>query len=483
MARDERLLGTEGFRTRLSRRRAMGLGLGAGAAALTATTMPRANWLAGAQDSAAADVAGEFDWKRESGTTIKVLLNEHPYSDALKANLQTFQDLTGITVQSDTFPETNYFDKLTVDLQSGQATYDAFMLGAYMVWQYGPPGWLEDMMPWVQNPAATNPEYDWEDIYPQLRQADQWALEVGKPLGTGGQYALPWGFETNTVMYNSEVFDKLGLKPAETMDELVTLAATLKEKAAGAGYPDMYGIAARGARQWATIHPGFMTQYSREGGKDFELTDGQLKPVMNSDVAVAFTAKWAKMLQESGPPNWTNYFWYEVGTDLGAGKAAMIYDADILGYFQNQPGGSSIAGKVAWHPGPKGPDGSLLTNQWIWSLGMNAKSQRKSAAWLLLQWATGKDFLRKSALEANMVDPVRKSIVEDAAFIDKMQGNQNYLDTFNAVIGQTNILFTPQPAFFDATTLWAGALQEIYGGADAKKTLDDLVQEIEAAAE
>jgi multiple sugar transport system substrate-binding protein len=245
----------------------------------------------------------------------------------------------------------------------------------------------------------------------------------------------------------------------------------------------MYGIATRGARQWATIHPGFMTQYSREGGKDFELQDGKLVPVMNSDVAVAFTDKFAKMMRDSGPANWTNYSWYEVGTDLGAGKAAMIYDADILAYFQNQPGGSANAGKFAWHTGPKGPDGSLLTNQWIWSLGMNAKSQQKSPTWLFLQWATGKDHLTYAAIEGNMVNPVRASVVENPEFQDKMNSNLNYLDTFNAIIEDTKILFTPQPQFFDATTLWAGALQEIYGGADAKETLDALVEEIMEATE
>ena len=259
----------------------------------------------------------------------------HPYTDALKGELEKFTELTGITVQYDEFPESNYFEKLTVDLQSGQPSYDVFMLGAYFVWQYGPPGYLEDFLPWIENESATNPDYDWEDIYPNLRSSDQWSLKVGDPLGTGGQYALPWGFETNTVMYNTEIFDKLGVKPAETFDELVELARTIKEKAPAAGFPDTYGIGARGARQWATIHPGFMTQYSREGGKDFELQGDTLVPVMNSDVAVAFTDKWAAMLRDAGPPNWTNYYWYDVGTDLGAGKAAMIYDADILGYFNN----------------------------------------------------------------------------------------------------------------------------------------------------
>ncbi len=481
MAHDGRPRLVDALGHRLTRRRAARLGLGVGAAALLGGMLPPASAPVGAQDTGAADVTGPFDWKRNSGTTIKALLNEHPYTTALENDLKAFSDLTGITVQYDKFPESNYFEKLTVDLQSGQPTYDVFMLGAYFVWQYGPPGYLEDFNPWIQNASATSPDYDWEDVYPNLRAADQWSLEVGDPLGTGGQYALPWGFETNTVMYNSEVFEKVGVKPAETFDELIELARTLTEKAPGAGFPDTYGIGARGSRQWATIHPGFMTQYSREGGKDFELQGDELVPVMNSDVAVAFTDKWAKMLKESGPPNWTNYYWYDVGTDLGAGKAAMIYDADILGYFNNT--GTAVEGKVAWHPGPKGPDGSLLTNQWIWSLGMSAKSQNKNAAWLFLQWATGKEHLRKAAIEGEMIDPVRKSIVDDPAFVDKMAKQINFLETFSTVIDQTKILFTPQPAFFEATTLWAEALQDIYGGAQAKETLDALVEEIQATVE
>jgi multiple sugar transport system substrate-binding protein len=477
MVRDERSLGMDALSARLSRRRAMQLGLGAGATAFGASLLPAASPRVGAQDTGAADVTGAFDWKRHKGTTIKALLNEHPYTTALEKDLKTFTDLTGITVQYDKFPESNYFEKLTVDLQSGQPSYDVFMLGAYFVWQYGPPGYLEDFNPWIKNAAATNADYNWEDIYPNLRQADQWSLKVGDPLGTGGQYALPWGFETNTVMYNTEVFKKLGLKPAETFDELIQLAQTLTEKAPGAGYPDMYGLGARGSRQWATIHPGFMTMYSRMGGKDFELQGDTLKPVMNSDVAVDFTGKWAQMLKKSGPPNWTNYYWYDVGNDLGAQKAAMIFDADILGYFNNK------SGKVGWHTGPKGPDGSLLTNQWIWSLGMSAKSKNKSPGWLFLQWATGTEHLRKSALEAEMIDPVRKSIVDDPKFKDRMASQTDFLDTFNAVIDQTKILFTPQPSFFEATTLWAQALQDIYGGKDAKGTLDDLVDKIESTVE
>lgn len=425
--------------------------------------------------SEANEISGSFDWKREEGKTIRLLLNKHPYTDALLADLDSFKKKTGINVEHDIFPEENYFDKVTVDLSSGQASYDAFMLGAYMVWQYGPPGWLEDLKPWIENESATSPDYDWEDILPNLRAADQWTFKVGDPLGKGGQWALPWGFETNTVAYQSDVFDKLGLKPAETFDELIELAATLNEKAEG-----MYGIAVRGTRSWATIHPGFMTMYSRMGAKDFEVRGDTLKPAMNSPEAVDFTDKWAKMVKDSGPSSWTSYTWYQVSSDLGARKAAMIFDADIAAYFQNQPGSTPAAGKIAWHPGPKGPDGSLATNLWVWSLGMNAKSKNKSAAWLFLQWATGKEHLRKAALEGNHVDPVRKSIADDPAFKDKMAGNKGYIDTFNQVIDDTAIQFTPQPKFFDTTTNWAAALQDIYRGESAKSRLDSLASNLES---
>ncbi len=476
MSEVERSPGKDGLGARISRSQFLRKA-GLSAAALSSTQLLASCAFGGtggqAGESEAKDISGSFDWKREEGATIRLLLNKHPYTDALLADLNSFKEKTGIDVQHDIFPEENYFDKVTLDLSSGQANYDAFMLGAYMVWQYGPPGWLEDFKPWIENESATNADYDWEDVLPNLRAADSWSFKVGDPLGTGGQWALPWGFETNAIAYRSDVFDKLGLKPAETLDELVELAAVLSEKAEG-----MYGIAVRGTRSWATIHPGFMTQYSRMGEKDYKVEGNNLTPAMNSPTSVDFHDKWMGMVKDSGPPNWTQYTWYQVGSDLGAQKAAMIFDADINSYFQNQPGSTPAAGKIAWHPGPKGPDGSLATNLWVWSLGMNAKSQNKSAAWLFLQWATGKEHLRKAALEANHVDPVRKSIAEDPAFKDVMARNEKYIDTFNQLIDSTGIQFTPQAKFFDTTTSWAATLQEIYRGADAKGALDSLASDL-----
>lgn len=464
----------------LSRRRLLRIAGAATAAAASAPLLQACGFggQAGTSgDSAANAVTGSFDWQKHKGKTVRLLMNKHPYTDALKAHRKEFEEKTGITLAIDEFPESNYFDKLTLELRSQQGNYDAFMLGAYMVWQYGPPGYLEDLGPWLNNSAATHAEFEPDDFFPNLLTAGQWNFENGAPLGGDQQWMLPWGFETNTVCYRKDVFDKLGLRPAETFDELIETANAVTKKASSAGFGDMYGIAVRGSKEWATIHPGFMTMYSRMGLTDFDLADGKLIPKMNTPEAVEFTDKWAQMVADSGPAGWTSYTWYQASSDLGAGNAAMLFDADIAAYFQNED--TPAAGKLAWHPGPKGPDGSLDTNMWIWSLGMNAASENKEATWWFLQWATSKEHLQYAATKKQHIDAVRKSVADSAAYKDRLSAADNFIETFEEVMPQTAIQFTPQTNFFDATTSWAAALQQIYNGSDATGTLDKLAGDLE----
>jgi multiple sugar transport system substrate-binding protein len=417
----------------------------------------------------------KFDWKKFSGTSLKLLLNQHPYQQALVGELPKFEELTGIKVTYDVFPEQNYFDKVTIDLSAGaSSTYDVFMTGAYMIWQYAPAGWMEPLEPYIKDAAKTNPDYDFEDIFPDLRNSEMWNLQAGRAnLGQGSQYAIPWGFETNALMYRKDLLDKAGIKVPTTLDELVDAAKKLKTN-------DMAGIVVRGSLNWATIHPGYMTMYSSYGCKDY---DDNMVPQMNSDCAVEVTQKWADMVKAAGPQAWTTYTWYQAGSDFGAGKAAMLFDADILGYFQNQPdtAAKDVLGNIAWAPGPLGPDGKLRTNIWIWSLAMNAGSKQKDASWLFMQWATGKDFLTTGAVNYNMVNPVRKSIWDNKDFQAKMAKQTNYLETFNTIMSNdAKIQFTPQPLFFETTTEWAQALQDIYALPEVTKEgvkarLDELV--------
>ena len=102
----------------------------------------------------------------------------------------------------------------------------------------------------------------------------------GAALGGDGakQWAIPWGFELNSITYNRNYFDKVGVQAAEEPARASSRSAK-KITDANKGY---YGIGVRGSRSWATIHPGFLSAFSNYGARDFEVTDGKLKAAMNS---------------------------------------------------------------------------------------------------------------------------------------------------------------------------------------------------------
>jgi multiple sugar transport system substrate-binding protein len=112
---------------------------------------------------------------------------------------------------------------------------------------------------------------------------------------------------------------------------------------------------------------------------------------------------------------------------------------------------------------------------------MNAGSKKKDAAWLFMQWATGKDFLTTAVVEPQytMVNPVRQSVIDNPAFQERMEFHTDYMSTLKTISeGDMRIHFTPSPIFFETTTEWAQALQDIYAGADAQTRLDALVKSL-----
>lgn len=466
----ERQLADAFAQGRISRRELIG---GLGALGLTAAA---GDMLVNAALTRA--MAADFDWKKHSGRTVNLLLNKHPYTDAMIANIANFKSLTGMDVKYDVFPEDVYFDKVTSALSARSTQYDVFMTGAYQTWQYGPAGWLADLNEFIRNPAVTAPAYNWDDLLPNLRAATAWSGVPGAPLGGPGakQWALPWGFELNSVAYNKRVFDTLKLEAPKNLADLREKAARIAKDAGG-----MYGIGVRGSRSWATIHPGYLSGFTSFGAKDFELSGGKLKAAMNSREAKAFTREWVAMIQESGPRNWSTYTWYEVGNDLSAGASGMIYDADILGYFMNGTGKEK--GNIAFTAFTPNPQASAPTpNVWIWSLGLSNFSRQKEAAWTFMQWASGTDHALFGARTMDFINPVRASVWKDEAFRKRLADNYpGYLQQYDASAPGSKIYFTPQPLFFNLTTDWAASLQKMVAKeVPVDDGLDRLAESIDA---
>ncbi|GHV74626.1 ABC transporter substrate-binding protein [Spirochaetia bacterium] len=438
----------------------------------------------GGTGSAAATATGAFDWKRASGSEITVFMVQHPTQESIVTKLAEFTATTGIKVNISVTPEANYFDQVSNSLSSRSGTPDLFMSGVYQLWDYYTAGNVEDLTAYLGNPSLTNSAYEPGDFVPSAFNSLKWDGVAGHPVGTGAHLAIPLGMELYTLAYNQRAFDKAGItKVPETYDELLAAIDKLK----GWNGPGSYAIAVRGARDWGTIHPAYMTTYKNFGATDFAVEGGKLVSKLNSPESVAMNTFFVDMIKRGGSPQWSSKYWYDCEVDFENGQAAMFWDASNVQaqtIFKNMPESPYI--KYTTSPTAKAGD-TINSNYWIWSMAMNSYSKQKTAAWLFLQYFSSKDFLLEASVKSNNMDPVRTSIYNNADFQKKISILPNWYASWQKTVPTTKVQFTPQPAFFQTTYEWAATLQDLVAGTkyktikeglDALKALQDkMVQE------
>jgi multiple sugar transport system substrate-binding protein len=421
--------------------------------------------------SGAVSATGPFDWKRASGAEITVYMVEHQTSQSMVKRLSDFQNLTGIKVNTQITPEANYFDQVSNALSSRSGTPDLFMSGAYQLWDYSTAGNVESLDAYLNNSSLTNTDYDAADFIQSAFNALKWDGVAGHPVGSGAQLGIPLGMELYMLGYNKRAFEKAGItKIPETYEEL--LAAC--DKLQGWNGPGSYAIAVRGARDWGTIHPGYMSTFKNFGATDFAIESGKLVSKVNSPDSVRMNEFFVDMIKRGGSPQWSSQYWYMCLADFGAGKAAMIFDASNCMCqvdFQNM----AESGNVGYTTMPVAKSGDKLnSNFWTWSMAMNSYSKNKVAAWLFLQYFSSKEFLRFASVDANNMDPTRTSVYNDAAFKAKIAKLPGWYDAWQKTIATTTIQFTPQPAFFQTTYEWAATLQDLVAGGKYRSVKDGL---------
>lgn len=418
-----------------------------------------------------------FHWDVAKGEEIEVYFSQHPYVEAIINKLPEFQKKTGIKVNYTIIPEEYYFEKLSMNLRKFR-TPDAFMIGPYYIWEYAVKGYIQDLNYLLKQSEINDPAYDIKDFYPSVLNALKWDTFPGHETGTGGLWGIPIGFEVFPLAYNKRIFHEKGLKPPHTMEELLELCKVLNEFD-GKG---TYALALRGAKNWATINTSFITTYANYGAKDFEIVNGKLISRVNSEEAIAMTDMWVKLIKAGGAPGWEKYTWYQASADFGAGKAAMLFDSDSVGYYQNPVGESKESGNIAWIQAPL-PKGKKVNNSnlWTWGLAIGSSSKHKKATWLFLQYFTSKEYTLWASQNFKVVDPARKSVLESSKFQRLLSNSEGYAEVLSDTINNAAIRFTPQPHFFKVSTEWSHTLQDIVLGKSksTKEALDELKLKID----
>lgn len=410
---------------------------------------------------------------------IHLLLNRHPFTESILRFIPEYEQQTGIKVSALLLSEEEYFEKLITELSSRSSYYDLFMLGFPHLWQYANAGWLEPLDAYIADPNLTPADWDPDDFFPQLMACSRWNLTQGGGIGQGALWALPVNQEAYVIFYRKDLFERFGLEPPTTYQDVYEAAKALTREVDG---QQIYGFGHRGVRSWSTIHPGYLTAFASWGARDF---DENMNCVIDSPQGIEITDLFIRTLKEGGPPGWPSYTWYEGKEGFLSGKFAMWFDANHQAAAFEDPTKSHVAGNVGYLLPPPGPDGEIRSSTWLWSLAMNAASKKKDAAWQFLAWATSKDILQRTIPYEN-INPTRQSVWEDPNTIAATNWEQGeYRRTAELLLAQyANIRWTPSIYVTQAGDRWAAALQEIYvGSKTAEQALRDAAADIDRMVE
>ncbi|MBZ0259879.1 MAG: sugar ABC transporter substrate-binding protein, partial [Hyphomicrobiales bacterium] len=406
-----------------------------------------------------------FNWKQAEGQTVRVLLDSHPWQEAIEKRIPEFEALTGIKVEVSSLAEATYWDRVTLGLSSDNPPFDVFMLSPNQTGYTGyQNSWIEPLDNYLQDTKKTNSAYDFEDIYKYTVNGFRLPSEEGKA------YGIPISLETYMLFYRTDLFaeQKIDVPALKTVNDwlgaLTKIDAAYKEK----------GIAAVSIRGQDPTMPDELLAavYNYWGDRPFMAQrmfyfDDNWRPQFTDAAVVKGFELWAKLLN-FGPPGVENFTWYEVSNSFAQGRTATIwFDASVFAGVLNDPKQSSVVGKIGYAAVPKTETGHGTTH-WGWGLGMTAKSPVKDAAWLFIQWATSKE----SDLDTGKATfgPVRASSWKALA--------GTFPPEFTKAADESFKISVPGYMYFDGAREIADriidAVIRLKGGEDAKTVMGEL---------
>ena len=404
-----------------------------------------------------------FDWRRFAGSSITVIISEHPVTDGMRTVLDQFTAETGINVTIDAMAENLYFDRMELALRAPQGVADVYFVPmdstAFTQWSNG---LMKSLSPYLNDPTMTSPDYDLADFPEGFLVATQYP--PGSPEAEN--YAIPVSFEAYILFYNKELVDQyLGGVVPQTMPELIAAAKTISEASGGT----IAGAVMRGIRSH-TIMDTVTGMVFNEVADELQMTlpgniwfDGDwTAPRLTDPRIYTGLADYAGMMQ-AGPINIQALDWPDASLLFQQGRAAFFIDASLFGPGFEDEDNSLVAGITGYAPLPPRAEGApSRTGHWMWGLGIPANAQNPDAAWYFIQWMTSKQV--EPLIAALHGGAARMSTWENSAYTDTL--NPEYVATVQEVMetSQTTVVFRENWSEYALAIV--DVIQEVYAGAD-----------------
>jgi multiple sugar transport system substrate-binding protein len=300
--------------------------------------------------------------------TVKVLLSAGSVGqfNAWKARSKEFTEETGIKVEFIETPYENLLEEITAD---GIAMGGAYDLVAHL-------DTMGSSINQFLEPLDTFAERDNFNL-------DRWPqASVDRSTFDGKLYSLPVRAHAQMMFYRKDIFEKLGLEPPKTWEELETVSKKITDKTDLYSIAPYYGAGNNGQNLF------MWTSYLwSNGGKIF---DEDHKPVFNSPEGLEATQRYLDLLvtDKVAPPGSVTFGEQDSRTFFKQGKAAIwigwwwVYSE----FNDNKSSSPEVIGNVDFAPVPGWEGKEAVSNVTTFPLGMMKGSKNKEAAWEVLKW-------------------------------------------------------------------------------------------------
>ena len=319
-----------------------------------------------------------LDWlkfvkQRYSGTTITILLPSHPSTDALRKLAPEFEAATGIQTRWLAVEEEYLIEKILLEHSGGGTNFDIIANCVETNAEFVTKGVVEELSPYLNNPALTPDWFDYEDIVEAYRSL---------AVYDGGIYGIPLGGETVFVYYRKDLLEQYDKKPPQSFDDVLDLARFFhKRDTDGDGKSDIYGICFRARRGWEFVYAwsNFIFPF---GGR---IIDENGRPNLDTPGNVR-SLEYMKELSEFGYPGMESFSFPEAWQAIWNGEVALAIEGSLAAVGAEDPSRSRVVGKMGYSKMPTGPEGAHA-GVWGWTTSISPGSKNKEAAWSFLVWA------------------------------------------------------------------------------------------------
>lgn len=295
-----------------------------------------------------------------------------------------------VKVTLEVIPLDQYQDKL-ITAAANNTGPDAARSKDWWLGQFAPKGMIADVTDYVNKWDGKS------DVIDPL-----WA--TGRLPGDDKIYMMPHQYTTLYLYYNKELFDKAGLQPPKTQQELVDDAKKLTNVA-----DQKYGIDVRGGGggqdQWLA--------WMYAGGA--QVIDDKGSVVITDDAAKKANELYVSLAKDkSTPPGSVTAAFAQVKTNFTTGTTAMmIHHPGSLTDLKKAMGDKLGVIAIPTVDGKPGPTLGSMSGNIVLS-----SSSKKDAAFQWISWLDTKDPMKKISASSGGQLPVLTSVANAAPYTD-----------------------------------------------------------------